>query len=69
MPIEEEPEEKMPEMPSTVNPEFVHLFQTPIYAVFAILPYPSREVMASETSRYAEQFFMANRRAKICGYQ
>jgi hypothetical protein len=46
--IEEEPAEKMKELPSSVKPEYAHLFCEPIDAVFAILPYIFWELMASE---------------------
>jgi hypothetical protein len=59
----------MEELPSTVNPEYAHLFHAPIDAVFDILPYRVWEVMASEINRYAEQFLRMRNRTKISGYQ
>jgi hypothetical protein len=67
--IEEEPAEKMKELPSSVKPEYAHLFCEPIDAVFAILPYIFWELMASEINRYAQQFLTTRNRTKISGYQ
>jgi hypothetical protein len=66
---EGEPVEKMEEIPSSVKPEYAHLFREPIDAVFAILPYIFWELMVSEINRYAQQFLRTRNRTKISGYQ
>jgi len=67
--IEEEPAEKMEELPSSVKPQYAHLFREPIDAVFFVLPYIFWELMASEINRYAQQFLTTRNRTKISGYQ
>jgi len=67
--IDTEPAKKMAETPSTVNPEFQHLFGSPIDAVFAMLPYLFREIMAFEINKYAKQVLDNSDKNKIAGYQ
>jgi hypothetical protein len=59
----------MAETPSRVNPEYVHLFETPIDAIFAMLPYLVWEIMTFEINRYAEQVLHSSDTSKISGYQ
>jgi hypothetical protein len=59
----------MAETPSRVNPEYVHLFETPIDAIFAMLPYLFWEIMTFEINRYAEQVLHSSDTSKISGYQ
>ena len=67
--IHEEPVDKMRETTTKIKEGYSHLFQTPIDATFAILPYSFWELMCHEMNRYATQSIAMKNKKYIMGYK
>jgi hypothetical protein len=63
------PPDKTEHAPAEIYDQYKHMFNTPIDAMFAMLPYTFWEVMAFEMNRYAGQRLESNRRNLIVGYK
>ncbi len=67
--ILKEPMDKKRENTSKIKEGYSHLFQTPIDATFAILPYSFWELMCHEMNRYAMQHMRIKNKKYIVGYK
>jgi hypothetical protein len=59
--ITEAPADKREHMATKIKDDYKHLFNTPVDAMFALLPYIFWELMCYEINQYAKQYMDAKK--------